>query len=40
MSIAAGDDERTRRYRSKREAILAAATELLNLNGVRGFTLT
>ena len=39
MSVLPEDSERTRRYRSKRDAILAAATDLVNINGVRGFTL-
>jgi AcrR family transcriptional regulator len=39
MSVVPEESERTRRYRSKRDAILAAATDLLNVNGVRGFTL-
>lgn len=39
MSVLPEDSERTRRYRSKRDAILAAATDLVNVNGVRGFTL-
>jgi AcrR family transcriptional regulator len=39
MSALPEETERTRRYNSKREQILVAATDLLNLNGVRGFTL-
>ena len=39
MSVVPEESERTRRYRSKRDAILVAATELVNVNGVRGFTL-